>query len=213
MPSKKPTPPVPAASNPPKRPRAKPKAVTTSKSVPTVYQLKVALQVIQPEIWRRVHVLDLTLYELHVVIQIAMGWQNCHLHDFTIGKVKYGEPNDWVENVNEDKVKLSEIVAKHKKFTYQYDFGDSWEHTITIEKSPTVDPDAVYPLCIDGARACPPEDCGSYWGYFEFVEAMTNPKHKRHKELKEWYGGPYDPEVFDRDAANAMMRQVFKRKR
>lgn len=211
MPRKKATPPP--AADPPKRTRAKPKAVAKGQSTPALHQLKIALQVIRPEIWRRVHVPDLTLYELHVVIQIAMGWQNSHLHDFTIGKVKYGEPNDWVENEDEDKVKLSAIVGKHKKFTYQYDFGDSWEHTITVEKSPVADPETTYPAVVDGAGACPPEDCGGYWGYADFVEAMTNPKHERHKELKEWYGGKYDPEAFDLVATNALMRQVFKGKR
>lgn len=93
-----------------------------------------------------------------------------------------------------------------RKFTYVYDMGDNWEHTIQIEKTLAAEPKVGYPRCIDGARACPPEDCGGVWGYVDFLNAIQNPRHKEHDEMLEWVGGEFDPEAFDADKVNKQLR-------
>jgi hypothetical protein len=164
-----------------------------------VYQLKITLNT-QPPIWRRVQVKDCSLSRLHDVIQTAMGWMHSHLHGFEVGGEQYGEPDPMgmMETEDEGKLKLGEVAAQgHKRFSYTYDFGDSWEHTIQIEKTLTPEPGVRYPRCVEGQRACPPEDCGGTWGYADFLEAIQKPSHPNHEEMLDWIGGEFDPEAFD----------------
>lgn len=144
----------------------------------SVYQLKVSLREIKPPIWRRVQVPgDITLAKLHRVSQIVMGWTNSHLHKFSTGGVAYAEPDpDGFLNFQSDRrVRLNNVVRAKQKFEYEYDFGDSWEHDIVVEKTLQPEPGAFYPFCLGGGRACPPEDCGGVWGYQDFLEAIMNP--------------------------------------
>lgn len=172
-------------------------------------QFKVTLKHIRPPIWRRVILPDnYSLGDLHAVIQAAMGWQNCHMHSFQIGDTCYtsrdaSEMED-MDMEREDRVRLKELAVRPKqKFTYEYDFGDSWEHEIVVEKILPFDPQGQYPVCIDGARACPPEDCGSFPGYMDILEALKAPKKtEEQKELLEWAGDGYDPERFDIEVVN-----------
>ena len=132
-----------------------------------VYQVKITLNGVKPPIWRRVQIEDGTLAELHDVIQTCMGWDDYHLHAFAIGGEQFGLPEQWQDPEVGDsrKVKLSHLIAQSvKKFLYTYDMGDSWEHTILIEKTLPVEAGIKYPRCIAGERACPPEDCGGPWG-------------------------------------------------
>lgn len=172
-------------------------------------QFKVALKYIRPPIYRRVVMPDtFTLGQLHEVIQVTMGWYNCHMHSFRIGGVCYtGGDAAGMEDMdmeNEETVRLSQVISGPKqKFVYEYDFGDSWMHEITVEKLLPFDPKARYPLCLAGARACPPEDCGSFPGYDAILEALTaKNKTEAQKELLEWLEGGYDPEAFDLNAVN-----------
>jgi hypothetical protein len=168
-----------------------------------VYQLKVSLKYFRPTIWRRIEVpSDLTLGELHMVLQAAMGWTNSHLHQFMVGKTYYSEPEfDETGELNfkdERKVRVSTVLSTSKrKIRYEYDFGDSWEHEIVLEKSLPRDLTVKYPRCTGGARACPPEDCGGVGGYADFLEAIANPDHEEHDECLEWIGGEFDPDKFD----------------
>jgi hypothetical protein len=174
-----------------------------------VYQLKIALKYIKPPVWRRVQVKDCTLAKLHDVIQTCMGWDGYHLHAFEIAGEQYAEPDPdgMMEVRNESRLALSQVVARGiKKFTYTYDFGDNWEHTIQVEKTLGAEAGARYPRCIAGKRACPPEDCGGPWGYGDFLEAISNPQHEEHKEMLEWVGGEFDPEEFDPEAVNETLR-------
>lgn len=172
-------------------------------------QFKVQLRFIRPPIWRRVVLPDnATLGDLHQVIQVAMGWQNYHMHSFRIGGLHYtgadaAEMED-MDMENEERVPLAEVVSHAKqKFIYEYDFGDSWEHEIIAEKFLPLDPAAQYPVCLGGARACPPEDCGSFPGYMNILEALNAKKPTLdQKKLLEWVGEEYDPERFDLDAVN-----------
>jgi Plasmid pRiA4b ORF-3-like protein len=178
----------------------------------TIYQLKVTLRVIRPPIWRRLEVPDCTLAQLHNSIQAAMGWYNCHLHAFRIGTREFSIPPPRgmdldLEMEDSSRISLGQIAAAGiKKFQYEYDFGDGWGHDILIEKGVERQEGVRYPRCAAGKRACPPEDCGGPWGYADFLEAISNPKHESHEELLEWVGGEFDPEAFDLEAVNRRMR-------
>jgi len=180
-------------------------AGATSKKV---YSLRITLNGTKPPIWRRVEVPDCTLTQLHEVIQNAMGWEFSHLWMFTIAGDHYSEPMENIygaesEDLDAGKHRLCQFAdSGKKKFAYQYDFGDSWDHTIVIEKSLEPGPKVKYPQCTAGAGACPPEDCGGVWGYYNLLEALANPKHPEHDELKEWVGGAIDPQKFDLDQIN-----------
>ncbi|MEI6633896.1 MAG: plasmid pRiA4b ORF-3 family protein [Chlamydiota bacterium] len=172
-------------------------------------QFKVALRNIRPQIWRRVVLPDnFTLGQLHDVIQVTMGWQDYHMHAFRFGEVHYTSQQALemgeMDMENEETVFLSRVVTRAKqKFVYEYDFGDSWEHEVMVEKMLPIDLQAKYPACLAGARACPPEDCGSFPGYYDILEALKAPKKtEEQKELLEWLVGGYDPERFDLDAVN-----------
>jgi hypothetical protein len=177
----------------------------------TIYQLKITLRDIRPPIWRRVQVKSSTkLSQLHLMIQAAMGWYNCHLHQFSIEGVDYGEPEpDYgLDMQDEKKVKLSSVIKSEKaKFFYIYDFGDSWEHSILVEKILPLDPKASYPLCIKAKRACPPEDCGGAWGYLEFLEAIKDPTHPEHESFLEWVEGSFDSEFCDLQEINQRLAE------
>ncbi|MGC1717342.1 MAG: plasmid pRiA4b ORF-3 family protein, partial [Isosphaeraceae bacterium] len=107
-------------------------------------------------------------------------------------------------------IRLSQIFTGKKKprIVYEYDFGDSWQHEIALEKTQEPDPKVKYPRCVEGARACPPEDVGGSWGYADFLEAMADPKHPEHREMKEWIGRKFDPEKFDLKAVNRELRTL-----
>lgn len=171
----------------------------------TAFQLKITLDGSKPPIWRRVQVADCTLGELHEVVQAAMGWYGSHLHAFEWDGLEFGPPDPELEGDwdDETRVYLSQLVEDGcAKFRYCYDFGDDWQHTIVIEKSIEPKPTDRFPVCLKGVGACPPEDCGGIWGYYEFLAAIRDPKHERHDELVEWAGDDFDPEHFDLDEVN-----------
>lgn len=193
-----------------------PAKVKKSKPTGNVFQFKITLLGIKPAIWRRIQVTDCTLDKLHENIQTAMGWTNSHLNQFDINGERYGDPellDDGFEDfecVDSTKTMLSRILSKTGKrfsFKYEYDFGDGWEHEILFEGVVPADPNAKYPLCVEGARACPPEDCGGVWGYGDFLEAISNKKHKEHESMMEWAGGWFDPEEFDAATATKAMKK------
>ncbi len=144
---------------------------TKDSSVPTkpkaVYQLKVTLDGIRPSIWRRIQVRrDITLFKLHKILQVVMGWQNYHLHQFVIMGECYSVISIEADMLGDDfkdekRFSLSRIIPGEKfKFTYEYDFGDGWDHTILVEKILRPAEELKAPVCLDGKRSAPPEDCG-----------------------------------------------------
>ena len=177
-----------------------------------VYQIKVTLEDIRPPIWRRLAVLsDTTLEELHLILQVAMGWADYHLHQFTINGIEYGQPDpDYGSEVEDErKMKLIKVAPEEDaKFVYEYDFGDSWQHRILIEKILPVEKGKHYPICIKGKRACPPEDIGGPWGYTDFIEAVLDIAHPEHEDMLEWIGGEFDPEAFNIDEINENLKQI-----
>ncbi len=171
-----------------------------------VHQLKVVLRGARPPIWRRLQVpSDITLAELHRVVQVAMGWQDYHLHQFEIAGVTYGvdDGEGWgPAPEDERRTRLDRVADTGTRFAYEYDFGDSWEHAIMVEEVLDAEEATAYPVCIAGKRACPPEDCGGVWGYEEFLAAVADPNHEEHDALLEWAGGQFDPELLDLAAVN-----------
>lgn len=185
----------------------------------SIYQIKVTLDDSKPPIWRRFLVADTaTLSQLHTILQIVMGWEGYHLHMFDINGQIYGDPEDdetgLMETKNEARFKLNRLVGREGfKFRYEYDFGDGWSHNLLVEKILPAEEEALYPLCIKGKRACPPEDVGGVWGYDDFLEAIANPNHPERKEMLEWIGADFDPEFFDMDDVNERLRNYAARAR
>lgn len=177
-----------------------------------IYQIKVTLRGSKPPIWRRLLVFgDTTLFDLHRIIQIAMGWTGYHLHQFVINGEYYGIPSDedWVPVIDERDYALADVAPHEKsKFIYVYDFGDDWEHEIVVEKILPDDSQMEYPRCVKGKRACPPEDVGGIWGFEEFLEAMKDPEHEEHEAYLEWWGEQYDPEAISLDVINRRLRRM-----
>lgn len=174
-----------------------------------IYQIKVTLNDSKPPIWRRLLVPStIMLSKLHEVLQIAMGWTDSHLHQFTAAGRFYGQPAPEFDFkvIDEQKIGLDQLLKKAKdSITYEYDFGDGWEHKIILEKILPFDPGTPLPTCIIGKRACPPEDVGGIWGYAEFLQAISNPNHPEHKEYIEWIGEAFDPEYFNVDEVNELL--------
>jgi len=192
-------------------------ATPAAKIAAPIYQIKVTLKDSKLPIWRRIEVRsDATLGELHAVIQMAMGWTNSHQHHFIVGKppnlrfigapIPY-EGDDPPNEKNEGQIVISQVLSATKtKIVYEYDFGDSWEHEVVLEKIVGAEARAHYPRCVAGENACPPEDVGGVWGYLDFLQAINNPEHNQHEEFLEWVGGAFDPEKFDLDAANELLK-------
>ncbi|MBX7255885.1 MAG: hypothetical protein K1Y02_05955 [Candidatus Hydrogenedentes bacterium] len=177
----------------------------SEQSGPEVFQIKITLDDIKPPIWRRVLLPgNASLADLHFLIQDAMGWENGHLHEFEIAKKSYGPMNDELDTewLDESEYTLNDVFEGTKASAkYTYDFGDSWVHTVNVEKRVPYDDELEYPMCVAGERACPPEDCGGVCGYLNLVEALANPESQENQDTLEYFGD-WDPEYFDVDEAN-----------
>ena len=175
-------------------------------------QFLVVLLNTDPLVWRRILVPDsYSFWDLHVAIQDAMGWQDCHLHEFRIihpqsGKLeRMGIPDpdfpderpclaDWDVRVSD--YFNWDTASEAPTASYLYDFGDGWQHLVTLEAVGSAGSGRL-PRCVGGARACPPEDCGGVHGYEEFLRAIADPRHPEHAAMLEWSGNAYDPDAFD----------------
>ena len=182
-----------------------------------VHQLKITLGgVSRPPVWRRVLVpSDVTLADLHEVIQQAMGWDNCHMHVFSMGGQEYGSPDPELGHASDKKVLLSQVLTgPGDRLRYTYDFGDDWEHDIVLEETRTAAPEETYPSCVAGKGACPPEDCGGAWGYANLKEILADPAHEEHQDMLEWLGldagEDFDPKQFSVAEVNARFPPLTK---
>jgi hypothetical protein len=172
------------------------------------YQFKITLNDTKPQIWRRIVVPSTySFWDLHVAIQDSMGWLDYHLHEFEIInpktdlKVNIGIPDEEYSDrkiLYDHKEKISGYFNMDNRISiYEYDFGDSWRHTVKLEKILKAIIGEKYPKCVAGKRACPPEDCGGIDGYRNLLKILKNPKNEEYEEMVEWTGGDYDPEEFD----------------
>ncbi|HEX9970434.1 MAG TPA: plasmid pRiA4b ORF-3 family protein [bacterium] len=174
-----------------------------------IYQFKITLDGIKPSIWRRIQVPEIySFWDLHVAIQDAMGWSDSHLHQFEIKNPKTGEAveisipdEEWEDEALAGwDVKIADYFSmKNPEALYIYDFGDNWEHTIKLEKIMPRDGEAEYPICLDGKRACPPDDCGGFPGYEDLLMTISDPDSEEYEETIDWLGDDFDPEHFEPD--------------
>lgn len=181
------------------------------------YQLKISLKGSKPPIWRLFLVEDsIKLDQLHIVLQIVMGWTDSHLHQFIYQGAFYGVPDpeyDFMdmEVHDEAKFRISHFLKKEKESVgYEYDFGDGWNHKITLEKILPFDSELTIPVCLKAKGACPPEDVGGIWGYYDFLEALEDKEHPEHESYKEWVGGNFDPEAYDIGDVNEGLMDYFR---
>jgi hypothetical protein len=167
-----------------------------------VFQLDIRLAYIEPPIWRRIVVSGhVTLFGLHRMLQ------------FIVGNTYYGEPDpEYDDRMKDDRrVRLQKIAREEgASFLYEYDFGDGWRHVITVEGIFPETQDMFVPRCLDGARACPPEDCGGIGGYEHLLEALRDRRHPEHKELRRWVGNHFDPELFSLQAVNSALAVILE---
>jgi hypothetical protein len=185
-----------------------------------IYQIKVALLGTDPPIWRRLLVpADLTLEQLHDVLQLAMGWEDCHMHEFRIGQQRFGKPDPMEQafggprTASERTARLVTALGRvGAKAVYTYDFGDSWEHQIVVEKCLAPEPGHAYPACLAGERHGPPEDCGGIPGFYNLLDAISDPAHEEHEELLDWLGDGFDPEAFSVDEVNRRLAPLQRRR-
>jgi hypothetical protein len=175
-------------------------------SAAPIARLKITLDDVKPAVLRRVEIpFDIRLDRLHLILQAAVGWTNSHLYEIRARGVRWSTPfpdqDSGGDFLDARKVRLSELLedAGTKTLNYLYDFGDGWEHTIKIERLIDPEPGTLYPRLIEAKGRCPPEDIGGPWGYAEFLEAIADPKHERHRELKEWFADDFNPHVVDLD--------------
>jgi hypothetical protein len=179
---------------------------SASPSSDVIVQIKAKLLgVSKPPVWRRLQLrADTRLDHLHEMIVAAFGWQDHHMHVFTIGPEEFGVPEPELGFADERHVSIGELIGGiGDKLRYTYDFGDDWEHEITVEDLLDADPDTHYPVLVAAKGACPPEDCGGRWGYADLKEILADPSHERDQEMIDWLGlensSAFDPSAVATD--------------
>lgn len=209
----------PAAGAPAKSSPKLPAKRKTRDGPAPVLQLRVDLRGSKPPIWRRLQVPgDIALRELHTVLQVAFGWDSTHMYVFDTAHGQFGVPHPDVGFRSDAKVTLEQVAAAPgTKLTYTYDFGDDWEHLITVEATVPCEDASIYPRCVGGRRKAPPDDCGGIWGYQQLLEILGDPAHEEHRDRLEWLGidrpGQYDPAHFDPEEVNDAFAVLLKNSR
>ncbi|NVJ28575.1 plasmid pRiA4b ORF-3 family protein [Myxococcus sp. AM011] len=186
----------------------------------SIHVLYVELVGIQPVIWRELLVRsDMPLSKLHDVLQEAFGWNHSHMHVFEdTSRRRYGDMAGEADDRgfggdaslrDEREYSVSDIAPRARSlFGYIYDFGDDWVHRRRVKKVQPAEPGKRYPACVAGARAAPPDDCGGVPGYERLLKALEDPEHGEHEEMRQWLGGPYDPEAFDLKSTDKAVRTI-----
>ena len=183
-----------------------------------IIQLKVSLEGSDPLIWRTLLInRETTFFELHHIIQLAMGWKNYHLFEFNLDGYRVGmiEENEEGYGSNQlldaNKTLLTDIISLEKdRFHYNYDFGDYWMHEVTVEKLLPKEEKTVYPVCVNGELNCPPEDCGGIGGFYNMLKILQDKRHPEYKDMRTWIGKKYDPLAFDTVKVNKQLKQLKK---
>lgn len=178
-----------------------------------IHQIDVTLQETDPAVWRRLLLPGrTTLQRLHRILQVAMGWTDSHLYLFNVGEREYGLPDDdWDDLDIHDarRYRLGQAAPSvGDRFVYEYDMGDGWRHDVRVTAIRPPAPWEHYPLCIAGARACPPEDCGGTYGYAELLRVIADPSDDEHESTLTWLGGIFDPAAFDLNTVNRRLHRL-----
>ncbi len=177
-------------------------------------RLRISLAGVSPQVWRRVEVpLTTTLGELHLVIQVVMGWWDYHLYKFQVGGIRYGRPSpeDYDEIKDDKVVSLESLIDQNiSQFSYVYDFGDYWEHKIEIGPKRIGAADIDYPVFLGGKNTRPPEDVGGPFGYKDYLTAISDPNHEDHKSMVEWNGEGFDPSFLNEAFINVQLHLFSK---
>jgi len=177
----------------------------------SAFRLRIQLNDVNPVIWRRILVPGaIRMAKFAGILLAAMGWSNSHLHAFTVGDKRYGMNYDEFPEgeIDEKTVTVLQALRDERRFTFEYDFGDSWEHEVVIEEVTWSSLGMNFAVCLDGGNACPPDDVGGPWGYTEFLSAIADPTHEEHTNYLEWAGGPFDPTEFHLAEVNALLQKV-----
>lgn len=181
----------------------------------TAYEIVVTLNDIEPPVWRRLIVPDaIQLPAVHTTLQIAMGWTDTHLHQFLIGNQRLGIPDPEFDDgtIDEAPYQLDQLLTRENtSLLYEYDFGDGWEHTVTLEHTRPLESSETLPRCTAGERGCPPEDVGGPFGYMSFLEQYRDRTDPEHQAVVEWAGYYFDPESFAIDEVNKRLSQSIQR--
>ncbi len=176
-----------------------------------VLDCTVELREVRPRVWRRLLVPgSVRVDKLHLMFQAAMGWEGYHLHAFEVGGERYGmQFDEYPEGeLDEKDFTVGTAIGSNERFTYFYDFGDSWDHEVTVHRHWRMSTGLKSAVCIDGANACPPEDVGGSSGYEHLLGVLADPAHEEYEHLLEWAGGPVDPQLFDLALVNARLQAV-----
>ena len=180
-----------------------------------IYQLRIVLRDIDPPILRILQIKgNANLGKLHDYIQGAMGWKDCHLHEFKIKGQSYRAEEQMYEEIDEPDMhdeqdhRINKLLQEGDSFEYIYDYGDYWEHEIFVEKIIPPKEGVYYPVCTYGERACPPEDCGGPGGYEELLEVLKDTEHEEYEHYSEWVGSSFDPEKFDSEKTDRLLRNI-----
>lgn len=176
-------------------------------TVRTVHTIKVSLRYMKPPVWRRLQVpTNTSLAELHHIIQAAMDWYDCHLHQFEVHGMYFADPEHMLDDTRDESSSRLDRLQAGDRFVYWYDFGDDWYHDIRVEAVDRADPSLAYPRCVAGRRACPPEDCGGPGGFDGLMSALNHKDHPEYEMYRDWMEQigevDYDPTHFDRDEIN-----------
>lgn len=174
----------------------------------SIARLRVTLDDVEPPVTRTLDVpADIRLDRLHAALQAAFGWADYHLWEFRTGDVGWGVPDpDWPDGpLDARKTTLWQAIEDSgaETLAYLYDFGDGWEHTVEIQRFDDAEPGNKYPVLIEASGRCPPEDVGGPWGYADFLDAIADPDHEQHDDIKEWHGEDFDPEEVPIDRLKA----------
>jgi hypothetical protein len=179
-----------------------------------IARLRVEIDEVEPAVVRRVEVpVAIRLDDLHFVLQIAIGWQNCHPFEFRVGETAWGlldRDDPAVSPLAAETATLADLLALAGTFRYDYVYGEDWTHTVVLEGTAPADPAVVYPRLISAQGRCPPADIGGAMGYETFLRAIADPAHLHHEGMIEWDDPDFDPDVVDEKAIRANLANLGK---
>ena len=176
-------------------------------------RVRVSLREIDPPIWRLLELSSrTTLKQLHRMLQIVMGWGDCHLHEYIADGQRYGTPDPHYDDVGEvlpeAGVRLERVLPRSgASMLYLYDFGDNWQHDIRLEAALPAESGVTYPRLVGGARSCPPEDCGGPRAYADLLEVLVDPDHRDFEQMRAWVGPRFNAEAFSVAAVNQRLQK------